>query len=281
MLRRLRTSRTGGCLFCVGLWLGSAAAADETPPLVADIATRSAPAEHPLQAVVRWAQRELPRIEKIEDYSATLVSRERVTGRLNDHEYLAIKIRHQPFSVYTQFLAPASLKGQEAIYVDGQNDGKLWGHRPSNIMGTLVMQPDSPIAMRNRRYPMTEIGLVNLVRRLLEVGQEDLQHDECAVKFFTGAKINQYTCTCIQVTHPTPRRHFRFHIARIFIDDRLQLPIRYESYAWPSEPDSAPQLLEEYTYLDLKINNGFSDRDFSIDNPAYRFTPGHTQVGAK
>ena len=122
---------------------------------------------------------------------------------------------------------------------------------------------------------------MNLVRRLIEVGQQDLQRDECEVKFFTGAKLNDYVCTCIQVTHPQPRRDFRFHVARIFVDDRLQLPVRYESYAWPAEAGGSPELLEEYTYLDLKVNNGFTDRDFSVDNPAYQFSRERDRVGAK
>ena len=70
---------------------------------------------------------------------------------------------------------------------------------------------------------------------------------------------------------PTPRRNFRFHIARIFVDDELNLPIRYESYDWPEEEGGKPQVLEEYTYLNLKLNNGFTDADFDIRNPNYQF----------
>ena len=271
------------CAVCAALcWtLSSGAAVWSAEPQTPQVDSTAAVKEHPLQPVVRWALQELPRVEKIADYSATFVSRERVAGRLGERETMEIKIRHQPFSVYVRFLGPAPVRGQEALYVEGQNEGRLWAHRPSHIMGALSVQPDSPIAMRNRRYPLTEIGLVNLVRRLIEVGQQDLQRDECEVKFFTGAKLNDYVCTCIQVTHPQPRRDFRFHVARIFVDDRLQLPVRYESYAWPAEAGGSPELLEEYTYLDLKVNNGFTDRDFSVDNPAYQFSRERDRVGAK
>jgi len=30
-------------------------------------------------------------------------------------------------------------------------------------------------------------------------------------------------------------------------------------------------LLEEYTYTDVKINNGFTDADFDENNPSYHF----------
>jgi hypothetical protein len=91
------------------------------------------------------------------------------------------------------------------------------------------------------------------------------------VKFFPGAKINDRPCTCIQVAHPVPRRNFRFHIARIFIDDEWNVPIRYEAYDWPDPPTDPPPLMEQYTYLNLKLNNGFTDEDFNPRNPDYKF----------
>jgi hypothetical protein len=84
-------------------------------------------------------------------------------------------------------------------------------------------------------------------------------------------KVADRVCTCIEVVHPVPRRNFRFHLARIFVDDELNLPIRYESYSWPTTPGGAPELIEEYTYLDLKLNVGLTDSDFDIQNPNYQF----------
>ncbi len=228
------------------------------------------PAEHPLLPVLRWAKQGLPAIESLKDYSATLVRRERIRGKLSGYEYLSIKIRHAPFSVYAYFQAPAGVKGQEVIYLAGQNQGNILAHK-AHMAATVSIHPDGLIAMAGRHYPITEIGLVNLVRRLVEVGDEDVKYGECEVKYFTNAKINQRPCTVIQVVHPTPRDVFRFHLARVFVDDQWKVPIRYESYDWPSEPGGEPRLIEEYTYLDLKLNNGFTDEDFSTHNPEYHF----------
>ena len=71
----------------------------------------------------------------------------------------------------------------------------------------------------------------------------------------------------IEVIHPTPRRNFRFHKAQVFIDNELRVPIRYAAYLWPENPGEQPPLEEEYTYLNLKLNNGFTDADFSRTNP--------------
>ena len=99
--------------------------------------------------------------------------------------------------------------------------------------------------MRNQRYPLTELGILNLTRRLVEVGEKDIKYGECEVKFYEGAKINNRVCTCIEVVHPVPRRNFLFHLARIFVDKEYNLPIRYESHDWPKEKGGAPELMEE------------------------------------
>ena len=225
-------------------------------------------------STLRWAYSGLGNIEKIQDYSATLAKRERIGGKVLDYEYMFIKVRHRPFSVYMYFLGPADLKGQEVIFVEGQNGGSMLAHgvgMKNTMFGTVKLRPDGPIAMRNERYPLTELGILNMTRRLVEVGEKDVKYGECEVKYYEGAKINNRVCTCIEVVHPVPRRNFLFHLARIFVDKDYNVPIRYESYDWPQEKGVAPELMEEYTYLNLKLNNGFTDADFDIKNPNYKF----------
>ena len=230
--------------------------------------------EHPLMPALRWAYDGIGNLEKISDYSATVVKRERIDGKLNDFDHMFVKVRHKPFSVYMYFLAPAKIKGQEVLFVEGANNGNMLAHTTGikdKMFGTVKIKPDGPIAMNGQRYPLTELGILNLTKRLVEVAQQDIKYGECEVKFFKNAKINDRVCTCIQVMHPVPRRNFLFHLARIFVDDELNVPIRYESYEWPKEPGGAPELMEEYTYINLKLNNGFTDADFDKDNPNYHF----------
>ena len=230
--------------------------------------------EHPLMPVLRWAYSGIGNVEKIQDYSATVAKRERIGGKVGDYEYMFVKLRQAPFSVYMYFLGPADLKGQEVLFIEGQNNGNMLAHGvglKNSVFGTVKIKPDGPIAMRNQRYPLTELGILNLTQRLVEVGEQDVKYGECEVKFYEGAKINNRVCTCIEVIHPVPRRNFLYHLARIFVDKELNLPIRYESYDWPGEDGGPPELLEEYTYLNLKLNNGFTDADFDAKNPNYKF----------
>ena len=232
-------------------------------------------ATHPLEPALEVARRGLAGIQtNIRDYSCTVVKRERIDGKLGEHEYMFAKIRQRPFSVYLMFLGPDSVKGQEVIYVEGQNDGNMLAHAGSGVramVGMVSLKPQSMLAMAGNRYPITELGVENLTKRLVEVAEHDRQFGECDVNFYPNAKVNGRICTCIQVTHPVPRRNFRFHLARVFIDDELTIPIRYEAYDWPQEQGGQPVLMEEYTYMNVKLNNGFTDVDFDPKNTAYKF----------
>jgi hypothetical protein len=236
--------------------------------------TPAAPAAHPLEPALKIAYASLATIHSdIKDYSATMVKRERIGGTLHENEFMYIKVRHQPFSVYMYFLAPASLKGQEALFVAGKNDDKLIGHGVGvrKILGTVHLDPTGAVAMSGQRYPITELGIENLTKRLIQVAENDKKFGECEVKFFQGAKINGRVCTCIQVTHPVARKNFLFNVARVFVDNQMNVPVRYEAYEWPVTPGGQPQLLEEYTYLNMKLNNGFTDADFDENNTEYKF----------
>lgn len=230
--------------------------------------------EHPLMPCVRWAKASLEELKNVEDYSCTMVKHERIDGELQDEEWMYVKVRHEPFSVYTLFRKPKGKKGQEAIYVDGANDNKLLAHGTGlkEIFGTVSLDPASKMAMEGNRYPITELGIRRLLERLIEVGEADSQYGECEVKTIKeGVKVRDRKCICIQVTHPKRRSNFIFHKAKIYIDEELNLPIRYEAYDWPESRGGEPVLMEEYTYLDLKLNNGFADTDFDTKNSGYKF----------
>ena len=242
-----------------------------------DSGDAAAPAggEHPLIPAIALAKSGLESIDAtIKDYSCTMVKREQVGGALGEHQYIFLKIRHEPFSVYMRFLAPEEVKDQEVIWVAGHNDGNMLAHAGSGVramIGTVSLKPDSMVAMDSQRYPITEIGVRNLASRLVEVAEHDAQFGECDVNFFPGAKVNGRVCTCIQVTNPVPRRNFRFHLARVFIDDEMKIPVRFEAYDWPPVAGQQPVLMEEYTYMNVKLNNGFTDLDFDVKNTAYKF----------
>jgi hypothetical protein len=234
-------------------------------------------AEHPLDPAIEVAREALVHVrDNVRDYSCTIVKRERIDGEVGEQQYMLAQIRNRkiengktvvPLSVYLYFLKPANIKGQETIYVEGRNDGKLVGHGVGwkATFGAVFLKPDGRIAMEGQLYPITEIGIENLIVRLIERAEQDRQHGEVNVEFIPNVKLNGRSCTLLQVTHPEKRPYFDFNIAQVFIDDEYNLPIRYASYFWPSKPGGRPELIEEYTYLNLKLNVGLTEDDFDYE----------------
>ena len=245
---------------------------------------RSFDRNHPLLPAMGMAQDGLDHIDReIRDYSCLVVRRERVKGRLGKHEYIQAKVRHQrtdqgqeiPFAIYLKFLGPSSVKGREVLYVEGENNGKMIVRNGGKKFAYIVteMRPESRLAMRDNRYPLTEFGVRNLFARLIEVAEDDVASGvETKVKFFENAKVNGRVCTGVHVQHQTEQDSDRFYMAKVFMDNDLKIPIHYEAYAWPKDGSSKPQLLEQYTYTRVKLNVGFTDRDFDPTNPKYNLT---------
>ena len=265
------------------LWLVSVAVAFCLILFPAEYSAAESKDPHPLEPVLEYAQRRLQEMDnEINDYTCTLVRRERLGGQLSGYVYSHVKLRHQkvsdgmvvaPFSVYMRFLSPANVEGREVLYVQGQNKGNLIVRRGGQRFKfvTVGVDPKSEVVLRESRYPIEELGIRNLTERLIEVGKEELKHEEIEVAYIEDTKVNGRVCTAIQITHPVRRDHFRYHVARVFIDDELQVPIRYASYDWPEKEGGDSRLLEEYTYLDLELNVGLGDWDFDHRNENYKF----------
>jgi outer membrane lipoprotein-sorting protein len=235
-----------------------------------------------LEEVLVTAHQALDEIERtVRDYSATIVKQERIGSQLVQTVMFA-KIREKPFSVYLNFLDRSDdkgVKGREVIYVQGRNGDKLLVHTPGlqdATLGTLSLPPNGFLGMRGERYPITEIGLANLCRQLIQRGEAaggpgQAAPGQIAVKRYRHARINARACTLMEITYPVQERKNRGYLARVFLDDQLHFPIRVEVYELPRDRGQGPQLVEEYTYLDVKLNNGYSDADFDPKNPQYKF----------
>jgi len=238
----------------------------------------------PLATALNIARDGLNRVQAdVKDYTATLVKRERVDGTVGELDYMFVKVRNrkvqdgkvtQPLSVYLTYLKPASVKGREVIYVEGQNNGNLIAHEggfKGRFLPTMPLPPTGALAMRGQRYPITEIGIENLIVKLIERGELAMRFPEVTCVFRKNAKVRDRVCTVLEVTQPNRRPELEFHLAQVFIDDALNLPIRYVAYDWPKRPGAEPELIEEYNYIDLKLNVGLTNADFDPRNPQYTF----------
>lgn len=225
------------------------------------------PGEHPLMPLIRVAEASLAQIDQnVRDYSCTFVKQERIDGQLGEPQHIFMKVLHQPFSVYMSFIQP--FPGREVAYVDGQNDNEIavlecgWKRK----LGVMHLDPQGMVAMRGQKYPITRVGIRNLTAEIIQNSKADTQYGECDVTTQPNVKIAGRPTTLVQINHPVPRQNFRAHIARIFFDNELRVPIHYDAYLWPEQPGGERPLDESYTYLNLKFNNGFTAADFDSEN---------------
>ncbi len=245
--------------------------------LKADIAARPVPSaatidETPVARALRVIKACQTQFTTVADYTCTFYKRERIEGRMTPLYVMSMKARSNPRSIYFRFVAPC--KGREAIFVDGQNGGKILAHEvgfTKLLAGTLELEPSSAMAMEDNRHPITDAGIGALIDTVARRWVAELSAEESVVVFDDEMTIGPRRCSLVEAVHPRRKPDFQFHKVRLFIDSELKLPIRFEGYDWPSTTGACADLLEEYTYVDLKVNVGLGDIDFDACNRAYAF----------
>ena len=241
--------------------------------------TETAP--HPLDRAISMAKDGLVNIQSnVRDYSAIMVKRERIDGVLGSPEYMQMKVRcprtisgqQVPFSVYLKTLKPKKNAGREVVWTQGVNENKLCAHETGLLgMKRFYLEPTGWVAMQNSRYPIFDAGIENLIIKLIDKAEKAKTLNRSKVNYRDNAEIMKRKCSMIELINEEHHQSDEFHKAHVFIDQELNLPVRYVAFDWPKTAGGEPEIIEEYTYVRLKMNQGYTDIDFSADNPAYKF----------
>jgi hypothetical protein len=247
------------------------------------------PDAHALDPVLDFARTALRNhIENHNDYTAVLTKRELVAGKLVPESKMILKLKYGPpttagaertVAVYLKTLDPKSQAGREVLWIQGKNDNKLTAHE-AGMLGLISvdLKPESRLAMAGNRYPITEIGIEKLLGKLIERGELDRKLGPATVRTTENVSLGDRKCRLIEILHENQTAtiengtaEFEFYLAQIYIDIERLLPLKYASFSWPKSIGGKPELIEEYTYLDVQLNVGLGDADFDTKNPAYRF----------
>jgi Protein of unknown function (DUF1571) len=226
----------------------------------------------PIASALARIERCKLRYRTVRDYTCTFSKRERIKGQLTPLHVIMMKVRTEPRSIYLKFRQPTP--GREAIYIAGRNNGKVLVHDVGLnklLAGTLRLEPTGGRAMEECRHPISEAGIGPLLDTLKARWSSELAPSESVVVFREKQTVGTRRCTMIEATHPHQQPEFMFYRVRLFIDDALGLPIHFEAYDWPSAPLAPAEMVEEYTYSDLRLNVGLSDIDFNVSNTNYAF----------
>jgi outer membrane lipoprotein-sorting protein len=202
---------------------------------------------------------------KIDNYTAIFHKQERVSGKLLEEETIFIKFK-KPFKVYMKWIKDP-YKGRQILYVENWNENQM-KVRERGILGviTVNLDPNSSMANKGNRHPITESGLGHLVKLIEENLRKGAKVAE--LKFIGHGEETVYGHKTKKVELIFPkdeaRGYYCYH-AIINIDVEKKLPLKVQIYDWEDN------LIEKYGYEELKLDPGLTDADFDPKNRDYKF----------
>jgi hypothetical protein len=203
----------------------------------------------------------------IRDYSGTLVRQERIGRELQPEQFISFRIRQQPFSVFLKWTSPRHLAGQEAIFVMGKNNNEIRARGTGllSIVGYVSLAMNDPRVMKNSRHLITETGIGNMLEVISRSYETARTLPASQVKVtFADYTFQQKVCKRMEVVHLAFNPQLYCYRCVVYVDQDLKLPVRVEVYDWPA-PNGNPngELLECYSYINLKFNLGLTDAAFA------------------
>ncbi len=209
----------------------------------------------------------------VRDYTCMFFKRERMEdGRMTDQHVMLMKARTQPRSVYFKFQRPNV--GREVIWVANRNGGKALAHDVGIgklLAGTLHLDPRSKMAMEDCRHPITDAGIGHMIDEISTRWAAEMKQGETVVTIQKNARVGDRRCTMIESKHPEYHPSYLFHKVKVYVDQEHDLPIRFEAYDWPRVAGAQAELVEEYSYANLRLNVGLTEQDFDPGNRGYSF----------
>jgi hypothetical protein len=200
----------------------------------------------------------------LKDYSCTLIKREQVKGKLQPENVINMKVRKEPFSVILSWQAPRDLAGQEAAYVAGRNKGMMRVN-PKGVAGIFGWQNiavDDPRVMEHSRHLITEAGIGNLIERFAKGYMADSKTQTVKVGL-ADYDYDKRKCIGIETIHADPKPGSgEYYRCLLYLDKQTHLPIRCECYDKPRTKGSEGDLVEMYSFANLKVNPGYGDDTF-------------------
>lgn len=218
-------------------------------------------------------------LQSTPDYTALFTKRELVNGEMLDEQTMSMKVRHEPFSVYLKWLDYDT--GREVMYVDGVNDGKMLVHAGGwkARLPALLMSPDSSLAMKEARYPVTRAGILALANSIIEYNGKDLELKNFArCQQLEDQSVGDRNCCCFVLEYKDRDSSPEYRKSVTLIDKEWSVPLFITNFAWPNEDlvdadtdlDEAT-LIEQYSYSEVRFRTSLTQLDFDHANDDYGF----------
>jgi hypothetical protein len=247
----------------------------EAPPAAGGAVSGILSGKAAMQKNIELIEKGLADFSKIPDYMATFTKQERVGGDLSDVQKISLKLRHEPLSIYMKWRSGQT--GQQVIWVEGQNDGKMLVKAGGlkGRLGTLSLDPTSGLAMSQSRHPCTMVGLKGAAERILKYQKAAVERGEgfqCELR--DDAEFDGRPCYRCLVQYDSQEYSTEYRKSEILVDKQLSMPVSVMNFTWAQDADPSKvdeeSLIEHYMYTDIQVQQQFADLDFSRANEDYR-----------
>ncbi|GBD35218.1 hypothetical protein HRbin36_00324 [bacterium HR36] len=217
------------------------------------------------------------RLATIRDYRCQFLRKELIDGEWK-RNHVHLRIRHEPFSVYMEWISDeATKRGRKVVYHEQLKEKMLVRLPLIGIVREMELQ--SSIRMKESRYTVAQAGIQHLTNRLAErwerekqLGLTKVEMQDVELEVQVGQQTFRQPCVCITTLHPSAHRDtfqregFLYHRTCVYFakdGPAASLPIQLRGYNWPADnSDGEGPLVEESTYLNLELNVGLTDKDF-------------------
>ena len=236
-----------------------------TAPQATGPAVVAADTASPLDEPLRLIGEAHKVFEDVKDYSCVLIKRERIDGKLSPNHVISMKVRNEPFSVYMKWGEPSDLAGQEVAYMAAKHGSKMRVHLTGalGLVGWMSIDQKDPRAAKSSRHTIAEAGLGNIIERYTKGWEAERPLGLTSAKL-ASYEYNKRPCVRVETTHrPDTAGQFEYYRTVVFFDKESKLPIRVECYEYPRDGSDTAEMVECYSYVNLRYNVGHGDELFN------------------
>lgn len=218
-------------------------------------------------------------MENIKDYTVVFHKEERINGDLQSPQTIDMKVQQSPkFAVYMRW--QTGDRGRQILFSEEYEDGcmmvKFGGLK--RILPALRVDPCCANAKAESRYPITEAGVLGMIRNLLVHREKDLKrgHGVRCVRL-PNQEFDQRKCYAFLMTYDSPEFCEVYRKTILMMDAEYHIPLLVRNFTWAEDSEHLSEeeldkatLIENYSFTNLQLSSNLVARDFSRDNPRYR-----------
>lgn len=218
-------------------------------------------------------------LESIPDYTAAFCKQELVHGELTEEQSIHLKCRHRPFSVYLKW--ETGDEGREVLFIEGQNDDEMIVHGGGwkARLPALSISPTSSLALKESRYPITNAGILELAKTMLNVHEEDLKSGAVSrCEKLADQEFDGRPCETFLVEYRDEKISPTYRKSVTLLDKEWHIPVYARNFGWANEGSTATgdqldeeTLIEYYTFAEIRFRQQLAEVDFDRTNEDYRF----------